>query len=228
VHFGDPLERLEADGRVARQPRAIYAGQLSRALSLRPAGRVATLGVRFHSDGAAALMGIPQHELTDRTPAMDVIAGGLARLLAEVLDACADPRQALGPVQSRLMPFAVRAAPDTRVRFAVDAIMRRRGHVDIDRLARAAGLSRRHLERRFLDVVGLTPKRLARTVRFQHAVGVLERAAPRGACTTTAALCGYADQAHFVRDFRDFAGSTPGAHLIRCAELTGFFRDPLA
>jgi transcriptional regulator GlxA family with amidase domain len=131
-------------------------------------------------------------------------------------------------VQSRLLPFAVRAEPDTRVRLAVEAIRRRHGNVEIDRLARAAGLSRRQMERRFLETVGLTPKRLARIVRFQHAVRVLESAARPGACTMTAAACGYADQAHLIRDFRELAGTTPGAHLIRRAELTGFFRDPRA
>jgi AraC-like DNA-binding protein len=41
--------------------------------------------------------------------------------------------------------------------------------------------------------------------------------------TRTAATCGYADQAHFIRDFSEFAGCAPGAHLLRRAELNGFF-----
>jgi AraC-like DNA-binding protein len=41
--------------------------------------------------------------------------------------------------------------------------------------------------------------------------------------TQTAAACGYADQAHFIRDFVEFAGCAPGAHMLRQAELNGFF-----
>ena len=44
---------------------------------------------------------------------------------------------------------------------------------------------------------------------------------PRGA--DTAATCGYADQAHFVRECQELCGQPPGAHLMQRAQLTGFF-----
>ena len=39
----------------------------------------------------------------------------------------------------------------------------------------------------------------------------------------TAAACGYADQAHFIRECQDVCGHPPGAHLLQRGELTGFF-----
>ena len=127
--------------------------------------------------------------------------------------------------QDRLEELVNPGALDARVRYVVGAILRRRGRLSIDETARRAGLTRRHLERRFRRTVGISPKRLARIARFQHAVRLLERQdgslpAP-GALT--AAACGYADQAHFIRDFRDLAGCPPGEHLLRRAEVTGFF-----
>jgi len=95
--------------------------------------------------------------------------------------------------------------------------------VSIDRLARHVGLTRRHLERRFQLLVGVSPKRLARIVRFQRALRMLERADAGQRGTRTAMACGYADQAHFVREFRELAGCPPEAHLLRHAELDGFF-----
>ena len=79
----------------------------------------------------------------------------------------------------------------------------------MDDVATVAGVSRRHLERRFQDVVGLSPKRFARIARFQHALRTFERGAPERRGAATAAVCGYADQAHFNRDFAQFAGETP-------------------
>jgi transcriptional regulator GlxA family with amidase domain len=111
------------------------------------------------------------------------------------------------------------------VGFAVDAIERTHGRLSIDALADAAGLTCRHLERRFLSAVGVTPKRLARIARFQHALRILGRESARPG-TETAAACGYADQSHFIRDFRAIAGCSPGEHLLRRGELTGFFIEP--
>jgi AraC-like DNA-binding protein len=44
-----------------------------------------------------------------------------------------------------------------------------------------------------------------------------------GSGALAAHACGYADQAHFIRDFRELAGCSPGVHLLERAELTGFF-----
>jgi AraC-like DNA-binding protein len=113
---------------------------------------------------------------------------------------------------------------DQRITHVVRAIDGRHGRVSIDRLAANTGMTRRHLERQFLRQVGVSPKRLARIARFQRALRVLEDPddpGPRGA--VTAAACGYADQAHFVRDFRDLAGCPPTEHLLSRGLLTGFF-----
>jgi AraC-like DNA-binding protein len=72
-------------------------------------------------------------------------------------------------------------------------------------------------------MVGLSPKRLARIARFQHALAMLEEAEGRGCGARTAVACGYADQAHFIRDFTTLAGCAPGEHLLRRGEMTGFF-----
>src|SRR6185295_20383896 len=99
-------------------------------------------------------------------------------------------------------------------------IRRSHGRITVDALASRCNLSGRQLERRFLDDVGLPPKRLARIVRFQRALAVLS-ARERGA--DLAFRLGYADQAHFIRDFREFAGHTPMQHPALESALTTLF-----
>jgi AraC-like DNA-binding protein len=222
LHFGAPFERCD-EGVNARQASVLFAGQVTRPLVLRPTGRVAVIGVRFHPHAASALFDHPQHELAGLTPGVEVLSPPLRRALRDVEDSADDLSAAVDAVQRILVRWTMPARIDSRVRFVVREIERTRGLAPIDTLARTAGLTRRHLERRFLDCVGVTPKRLARVARFQHALRVLQQPAPRGRGAQTAAACGYADQSHFIRDFRELAGCPPGEHLLRQGQLTGFF-----
>jgi AraC-like DNA-binding protein len=77
------------------------------------------------------------------------------------------------------------------------------------------GWSHRHLIDRFRRQVGLSPKTAARLVRFD---GVWRRLDGEGGRLDWADLArevGYADQAHLVRDFRQFTGTTPTAFAAR-------------
>jgi AraC-like DNA-binding protein len=221
VHLADPFERLHADGRHERQPAAIFAGQLSSQLLLRPTGRTAIAGVRFHPDGAAAFLRESQHRLAGLTVPVGEISARLARTIETAREASQDPAQVVMRLQA-LLTSLIEPAVDMRVRHVVDRIGRQRGMIGIRELAAEVGLTPRHLERRFMQVVGISPKRLARIARFQHALAMLDRLdGARG--TRTAAACGFADQAHFVRDFHELAGCPPGEHMLQRAELTGFF-----
>lgn len=222
LHFGDPFDRVDARG-PARQAPLLYAGQVTQPLVLRPTGRVAVIGVRFHPHGGIAVLGHPQHELAGLTLGVDAISPPLGRALLAVQESADDLMRAAAAVQQVLVRWVQPARIDARVRCAVEAIERSRGRASVDDVAAAAGITRRHLERRFLDAVGVTPKRLARMTRFQHALRTLQGGASRGHGAATAAACGYADQSHFIRDFREFAGCSPAEHLLRDGVLTGFF-----
>lgn len=80
------------------------------------------------------------------------------------------------------------------------------GNLSIGHIASELAVSRRTLERKFTAEVGASPKHLARIVRWNHALRNLGRHADLG----RAALAhGYFDQAHFIRETREFSGTTP-------------------
>ena len=223
LHRGDPFERGHADGRRERQPSVIFAGQLLAPLDLRATGRIAVIGIRLHPHGAASLLRESQHRLVGQTVALEVLSSPLKRALD---DACARGRgthDTLQIVQEVLAARVDRRAIDRHVCAAVNHIHRAQGLVSMDVLAAGVGVTTRHLERQFKQTVGISPKRLARITRFQRALRVFERLDSPQRGTLTAVECGYADQAHFVRDFVEFAGCAPGTHLLRRAELNGFF-----
>ena len=84
----------------------------------------------------------------------------------------------------------------------------------IAQLAAEVGWSHKHLIARFRRQVGLRPKTAARLVRFDGVLGRLDER--RGLDWGLVALeAGYADQAHLIREFHQFTGTTPTEFLAQ-------------
>ncbi|HEU4394380.1 MAG TPA: helix-turn-helix domain-containing protein [Planctomycetota bacterium] len=222
-HHGDAFERIDGGLRGA-QHRAAVVGQIEAPLAVRPTGRIGLLGVRFRPEGAAAILGVPAGEITARSLALDDLWGADGRRLEERVGSARDAGARLAAAASGLVARARVARRPERSRAAVDLCRRTRGTASVDDLARAAGVSGRHLERLFRDEVGLPPKTLSRILRFRAALTLLKRGAPGGPAGVAIDL-GYADQAHLHRDFREFAGAPPGAFLRRPAGVADPFNS---
>ncbi len=198
-----------ASGSVASQ----VIGTMTRPLPVHSAGTLDLLGVRFRAGGAVPFLRLPASEVTDGTLALGDVWGAGAADLTDRLREAGDTAARLRVLEAALggRVDAARAEVDGAVLVATGLAERSRGTVDVDALARATGLGRRQLERRFLAVVGLPPKTACRVLRFQAALTRLHD--PAGHALARVALdSGYHDQAHFTRDFRAFAGVTPGAY----------------
>jgi AraC-like DNA-binding protein len=227
-HFGDPFERIDSSrngNTTTLQPRLLFAGQLTSQLVLQPTGRIGVLGLRFHPFGAAGLFSCPQDQLAGTTAALEALSIPAAQELGAIFGTTSTLAEAAVLAQHALVSLIDHRRIDSRVADAVREIEASHGLASIDRVAMRVGMTRRHMERQFRQIVGMTPKRLARIARFQRAVRFLEgdgdAGRPGGAIT--AAACGYADQAHFIRDFRNLAGRAPTEHLLNKGVLTGFF-----
>ena len=225
VHSGDPFERFVGE-RPERQPTAFVVGELTSALRVRPSARISTMGIRFRPTGLRALVEVPQQELTDRTTPIADLWGGPARELeARVHEAATDAQRASVAEEFLFDRLAAGPGPDPRIEAAVGRLLSEGGQTRLAALAATAGLSPRQLERRFKSVVGLGPKALARLVRFQE---VYRRLGDDLASdwASIALDCGYFDQAHLLRDFRDLAGAPPSRLLGSEGALAREFVDP--
>jgi len=225
LHLADPFRRWH-EGGVERQPSAFLVGEMTRALSVQPGGRVATMGIRFRPSGLRGILRAPLDELTDRATPIDALWGRAARDLEEVVrEARSDAERVRRAERFLLVRRAEGPGPDAAVEAAVGLILRERGQVRLAALAAAACLSERQLERRFRVGVGLAPKTLARLVRFQE---VLRRLGGGEApdWVQVALDCGYCDQSHLVRDFRELAGAAPSRYLRAEGELARRFVAP--
>jgi AraC-like DNA-binding protein len=225
VHSGEPFRRGHGE-RAERQPTAFLVGALTEALRVQPSARISTMGIRFRPSGLRAFLRAPQDELTDRTTPIDALWGApVCELEARLHEAPGDGQRASIAEEFLLARMAAGPGPDLRVEAAVGHLLAERGQTRLAALAATAGLSERQLERRFRSAVGLGPKALARLVRFQQVYRRLGEEV-RSDWAGIALDCGYFDQAHLLRDFRELAGSPPSRLLGSEGELARQFVDP--
>jgi AraC-like DNA-binding protein len=165
------------------------------------------LGIRFRPAMWTAQLGIPAYELTDAVLPLEDLWGPRARtLLSQLMDttsanACA-----------KLLAQSVTAVePRTPLQRAIAWMEQHQGLVPLDDAARHAGIGVRHFRRLCIALTGLSPKFLARVLRFRHAQRKVSPQA--GQHAGLAAECGYTDQSHFIAEFRRFSGHTPSSYL---------------
>ncbi|MEV0667564.1 helix-turn-helix domain-containing protein [Actinomadura luteofluorescens] len=173
-------------------------------------GRV--VGAAFRPGGFRPFMDAPVSTLTGRFPGVDEVFGQEGLTLAEEVFAIADAHEAIGRLATFLTGLAPEPDPSAAKAAAiVERIASWPGLVRVDELAADAGLSVRGLQRLFHEYVGIGPKWVIRRFRMQEAA---ERAASGTGVdwADLAAELGYADQAHFTRDFTAAVGTSPGRY----------------
>lgn len=203
--------------------RPFVVGAMPQAEVVTLEGHVDLLGVRFRPGAAMPFLHTPLDELTGREVGLDAVWGRAAGSLADALSA--------GPPAGRIerLEGALRGALQPRweeslVTRAVECYRRAHGAISVRQVASALGVGERRLERAFARCVGLSPKRLARVLRFLHTVRHIGRTRLAGA--PLALEAGYADQSHFIREFKALAGVTPTEFAAE--RRTGVVRDESA
>jgi AraC-like DNA-binding protein len=227
--WGAPLDVTDARAadRGAYGTSAFLAGPFDGWCATRTAGEGVGVQVLLTAPAARRLLGLPLGELANRAVSVDDLGGWLARLrheLAELPDWAGRFARLDAALAGRL---AVTGPVDPRLLAAWRLLGGSGGGRGVGALAEEVGWSRRHLAVRFRREFGLPPKTVARLIRFQRAYAMVGRTlvtAPTGDVPTPAdsgragdgwaelaVRCGYYDQSHLIREFREFAGVTPAA-----------------
>jgi len=179
-------------------------------------GRLSGIEVDLSPLGAHMLFGVAMHELSSKLvlPLEDVLGAEACELVERL--AGAPDWAARFSILDRFILGRIDAArrPSPDVEWAWGRLRATGGLVPVGELARELGCSRRHLIERFRQQIGPAPKTAARLVRFQRTVRLLERH-DDGRFAEIAQRCGYYDQAHMNREFRELAGTAPGEFVAR-------------
>ncbi|WP_344830991.1 helix-turn-helix domain-containing protein [Actinocorallia longicatena] len=206
IRAGTDIETAEyADGCVITMPTRAY--EFGYPVPTR------SVGVHLKPWGLAPFLPMPAVELCDRPVTMEQAWGRAAATELRDRLATADaPQEMLTLLEEELIRRLYETAGLGLVRHTSRVIAAAGGAVSIGGLSVAAGVSSTHLARRFKELIGVTPKRLARTCRFTATVFAIDLAGPID-WGELAGDAGYFDQAHFGHECREFTGLTPTRYL---------------
>jgi AraC-like DNA-binding protein len=168
-----------------------------------------SVGAMLHPGTARLLFGGSAVELSNaHTPLEDVWGPRAAEARERLLEA-RSPERRLDLFEALLLERLPRVRG---LHPAVAEALGKLGAYPVHGVVADSGYSHRRFITLFADAVGLTPKRYARVLRFQHVLARMA-AAPNEPLAQLALAAGYSDQAHFNRDFREFAGISPTRYL---------------
>jgi len=170
---------------------------------------VRVFGIRFKPEGIYQVFGMPASEIHAAFADMESFTG------RDFRDYSCSIRDA-GPVgemirisEKYLMGHIHRRKASLYyLNRAAEVIRREKGLISMEDLAGKAFISARQLEREFRQKVGISPKNYMRIARLNQVNRILANGR-RLPLTDVSYMCGYSDQAHFIRDFKHFTGQSP-------------------
>jgi AraC-like DNA-binding protein len=223
--FGPPIRVFETTGprRALRYPGGFVAGMDEVVTITDHDGFQRGLEVNLTPIGARLVFGVPMSELAGRVVSFRDLAPREHRSLVERLEEMPDWDARLDLIEEIFgRRIAESRVPIDVVSWAVGRIEERGGSLDIGALARELGYSAKHLIALFRDRVGVPPKLLARLVRFDRLMQEL-KSGSSPTWVELAAKLGYYDQAHLIRDVRQFTGTTPTKARAQLDDLARAF-----
>lgn len=184
-----------------------------------------SVGAVLRPGASLALLGATADELAGQhTRLSELIGATAARCLVERLAAGPSPGQRATLMESFLTERLLANRWRGPVIAGIDDWFDR--PIDVGTAVAQSGISHRHFNQRFKRLAGLSPKVYQRVRRLQPALAQLH-ARPDVALVDLALASGFADQAHFQREFRSVFGLTPltyrrrtprESHHVACVE----------
>lgn len=189
-------------------------GAQTRCLMTEPmTGQTVLMAVKFNPGQLPVFFKLAASELTDTSVSIHNFMGKHDKYFEQK---CCEAKNiaSLKTILDRtfIKLLAKENAFDARITAALSSIWHHKGHLTIDKLAASLHLSCRHLERLFLNYIGLPPKRMCRIIRFLS-IFSSSKITEKSNWADLAIANGFSDQAHLIRECKYFSGKSPFSYL---------------
>ncbi|MGV3630343.1 MAG: DUF6597 domain-containing transcriptional factor [Bacteroidota bacterium] len=222
-HYGDLYNQFREDGSCFTQPKAFVFGQITTPLEIAPTGATGILAARFHPEGFNPLASIPVREMENTAVSLEKLFGTEGVELEKQVIDCPGNTERIRIISDFLLQRMQSSEAIDRVsKSCVEVLLQLNGQVSVDALSDQLNINRRQLERRFSSAIGLSPKQLSKIIRLQATLKMLDRGQFEN-LTDLAYGNGYFDQAHFIKDFKEFTGMSPKQFYAGNLKMTALF-----
>ena len=216
-HFGDPYE-INLNGQWEKQDLNLLAGQIKKFFWLRNTGKASMLGIKLKPPSLAQGFSLNMNEITDKVENMNKMKIGPLTELQKLVRAATTFNDRINQVAGYFENLKWREHP---IHHALEVIFKNRGMNTVSDLVNVLKISERQLERIFKQYVGLSPKFYSKVIRFSTIFQLKEQGDPSWIDLTHET--GFADQSHFIRDFKSFTGEDPSRYGFDNQNMANFF-----
>lgn len=212
--LGDDVKRFTTGDDFIIQPREMVLGQITEPFYVQPSGYVNSFAVRFYPYGFSNFVSSSIKKLANKETPLALLFGEepSKALGADIIQAADTPGRIKIVEAFLLEKLRDKTIIDNVVKRTIDTILSTGGNAAISTILKDDLSKRRQMERKFVQQIGISPKQLGKVIRLQSALKRLLNRQPES-LTEIAYESDYYDQAHFIKDFKEFTGTTPGAFL---------------
>lgn len=222
-HYGNLYLQYLQDGTSIVQPRSFVFGQITTPLEIEPSGTTGIIAARFQPEGFFPFTTLPVTTMADMATPLTVLFGDAgSELEIQVVNAPHNRARTAVLNSFFLSKLQTAEAAERIATAAVQALLESSGKHNVNEISAQLQVNRRQLERKFVAATGLSPKQFSKIARLQAALKLISGDS-FSSLTTLALEAGYYDQAHFIRDFREFTGVSPGQFYADSLKISSLF-----
>jgi AraC-like DNA-binding protein len=201
-------------------------GQITQPLKIKVEGKGRSFGIWFYPHTFSVFSKVSLMELNDKIVHLEAIFNAdFINSVGEYLHNN-DIQGLIKSVDDYLIKVVKKPNNELKYQvahYAVRTILACNGAVELSKIAKNAHVSNRYLQKIFLEKVGFSPRYFTRILRFHHALNDLSTAHSKPHLTTIGYQTGYFDQAHFIREFKEFTGFSPSHYRLDNHPLNKYF-----
>lgn len=216
-HYKKPFVVKQQDQGPVNQPASIVSGISNTYFDVSTQGEAGVIAVSFHPAGACHFFPFPLQEMENQSLDLRLLFQREIAQLEEQIGNEANMAGRIRLIETFLWNqwHPVKPHDFMLIETGIDLIRKAKGQIHARALSEALFVTPKSLERKFSALLGKTPKQYIKLVRFQEVLRDLSRNQTLS-FTEQAYQSGYFDQSHFIHDFKNYSGFTPGEFLTHC------------